>query len=123
MAYYLANWAITSVALGLAVLLLSGVYRLLGSDLGTSGWVREITVVLITAAIQAGIFVAVLSLQDQSSRALSRAFFALSLAVTYVSYKLTHLEEMEDLQIGLLVIFNSAALGVVFLALRTWIIV
>lgn len=123
MAHYLANWAIASVALGLAVLLLSAAYRMLGSDLGTSGWVREITVVLITAAIQAGIFVVVLSLQDQSSRPLNRAIGALSLAVTYVSYKLTHLEEMEDLQITILVISNAAALGVVFIALRTWNIV
>ncbi len=107
---FLLVWAVAATALGLSVAGLTLIYRLLGSDLGTDGWLRELGIVLFTSAIQAGLYMAVTALSNEPGRAAGQALYAFGVLATALAYKVTHLADMEALEICLLVLVNIAVL-------------
>lgn len=109
MTLFLTAWLIAAVSLGLALLGLSLVYRLLDSDFGTQGWGREIGIAVFTAALQAVAFVFIVRLTGGSGGAYFRAAELLAFGITYVVYKISHIQEMTDVELAILVATNSAA--------------
>jgi len=108
MTTFLVAWGISFVALGLAVLILSIAYRLFGSDFGTEGWIKELVIVLFTSALHAGVVVAVMHFHETPNHYSFKAMYALAQIATYMVYKITHLEDMTDFELGILVATNFA---------------
>jgi hypothetical protein len=115
MTSFVQYWLIAAAALGLAVGVLSLVYRLLGSHLGTEGWLRETVIVVVTAAIQAGILVLVLGLHEEPSGHSFRGIRLLAFGASYLVYKISHLNEMTDLELSILTVTNFAAFFILWM--------
>ena len=122
MSFFLCAWSVAFVALGSAVLGLSFVYRILGSDFGTEGWLRETVTALVTSAMHAGTFMLVLLLHDDTNEYTFRATYFLAFIATYLVYKVTHLEEMTDLELGILVITNSLMFRLMWLGVVLFVV-
>jgi hypothetical protein len=105
---FLTAWLIAAIALGLALLGLSLVYRLLDSDFGTEGWGREIGLVIFTAGVQALAFLFIVRLTGGSGGAYFRAAELLAFGITFVVYKISHFQEMTEVELAILVATNSA---------------
>ena len=99
---FLGTWLTTSLALGLAVVTLTFVFR------GTfieGGWKREGCIVIVTAFFHALVITAALSIQEDLPRGVGAAVF-FSLAITYLVYKMTHLQDLTNPEIASLTITN-----------------
>lgn len=109
---YVVVWLVCAAALAVAVGGLTLTYRLSDTDFGTSGLRRETVIVLIVSALQAATFLGVNALLGYESRWASRSSAAIIIVLMYVTYKLSHLEEMDEQEIGLLILTD---LGIVLL--------
>ncbi len=91
-------WLLSFATLAVAVVLLTLGYRLLGSDLGTDGFVRETVIALVASACQALVIWAVVALIG------APAFFHFVFAavVAGLIYIATHLEDMGRLEASLI---------------------
>jgi hypothetical protein len=101
---YLLIWGACVLTLLISVGALYWIYRILGSDFGLNDWKREVLTALVAAALQAGVFAVALYLTSEGAGAGGARRFALlfSFAMLWVCYKLTHLTEMDNLEISIL---------------------
>ena len=111
---FLVLWLVAFVTLMLTLRLLSSVYAAFGGDLGLSGWKRETVIAAVTAFLQA-IF---LWLSVAATGKLVSKILLAAGAVSFLSYKLTHLptgvfegtSEMDDGQAGAIAVTQIAIL-------------
>ena len=109
---FLVIWFWCLAALAVAVGGLSLTYYLSDTDFGTSGIWRETIIVVIVSAAQAAAVLGVYALVGEGSRWTGRTNAVILAGLLYFTYKLTHLQEMEDQEIGILI---TADLGILLL--------
>lgn len=107
---FLLLWFWCLLALAVAAGGLWLVYNLMDTDLGLSGIWREAIIVVILSALQAAVIIGISALVGEPSRRSGRAIWICLVGLTYITYKLSHLQEMEDQKIGILVATDSAIL-------------
>ena len=104
MADYLLIWGACAITLLMSLAALHWTYRLLGSDFGLNDWKRELVTAVVASALQAGVFAIAMYLTREGAGPAGARRFALifSVAMLWVCYKVTHLAEMDNLEIGIL---------------------
>jgi hypothetical protein len=112
MADYLLMWGVCAITLLVSLAALHCTYRLLGSDFGLNAWKRELVTALVAAALQAGVFAVAMYVTREGAGPAGARRFALifSVAMLWVCYKVTHLAEMDNLEIGILAAVQHALL-------------
>lgn len=98
MATFFTAWLIAFLSLSLAVGALTIAYRLLGSDLGTDGWMREAGIALFASGVQALLLWTVISLIGYPHW----THLILAAVIAGIVYRLTHLVEMEQVEISVI---------------------
>ncbi len=113
MEVFFTAWAVAAVSLGLAVAILSVIYRVLGGDFGTDSPGREAMIVIFTSAVHGGVVTGVLAFHQTPSAHSFKAIYIIAFIATYLIYKFTHLQDMAELELMILTGLNY----VIFLAL------
>lgn len=109
---FLSSFLFYGLAITITVIGLHLAYRLSGSDFGFEGVVKQIVIVLLITATQAGIAAGVTSLDLPDQSITARLALIAPLIATYVFYKFTHFDSMSDFDIFILVSVNF---GLIFL--------
>ena len=102
----LFTWALAFVSLGAAVFLTALAYRFFRSDIGLDGWKKELVVIFVLSMIQAGMWAAVAALVED----VPGDYVVLISLVTVMGYKITHLRDMEYLEIMVITGFQALIL-------------
>ena len=117
MTQYLLIWLLCAVTLAVAVAGLHVAYRLLGSDFGTEGLVKETVTLLVASALQAGVFYIAWAVYDPESPQRLWTFVRIfGVLVVVLVYKLTHLTDMDAVELILLAAAQGMLLIVWILA-------
>jgi len=106
MTTFLTAWLICTLALGLSVVGLVIWYHLIGFDFGGKGFVFEAIVVLVTAALQACGVLLGRYLYEKTRSINADAVILIAITCTGFVYKLTHYEQMSNLELGTLIVAN-----------------
>ncbi len=107
---FLLLWLVCAVVLAVAAGGLWLTYRLSGTDFGLYGLRRETIVVMVASSLQAATVVGIRALVGGSSHWSGRSIGAIMILLLYFIYKLSHLDEMEEQEIGLLIVTDLGIL-------------
>jgi len=115
-------WLAAALALGLTVAALTLIYQVLDTDLGTLSFPREAIIVLLTSAVQVGIFLGAEALAPSLGvKSAGNIAAPLAMAITWLAYRVTHLETMSDLEPAIVAMANIA--GAIMVAVASWLLI
>ena len=110
MMLFLHEWMLTAAALSVTICGLVIAYRLLGSDLGADGPIREAVIVLCTSAAQAGAALLVQQILTDASPRLDWVIAVVAAIISYMAYRVSHFDDMDDMEAGAIALGNAAVL-------------
>ncbi len=109
MPHLLLTWLVCFVALALAVGGLAVWYRLIGSEFDGKDFWFEVGVIGFAAAAQTGVIAVLQAVESEYGAMLGRAMLMFGVLATFVIYKLTHYEDMSDMDIFTICLVNIAS--------------
>ncbi len=114
-------WGGCFAALVIALVALHWTYRLLGSDFGLNGWKSELATAVVASAMQAGVFFVAAYLTREGAGVGGATRFAVifSILLLCACYKVTHLTDLDAIDLAVLAAVQHAILLILRAATRS----